>query len=268
MNSNQRPDGDAASGDWSVDAFHRGAFQVVQPQKGGHHRAGIDAMLVAACIPDGFAGRVADLGSGPGAAGLAVLSRCANAHCAFFERDPVMLEAAQLTLDHAANAELSARSRLHAADVTASASERREAGLDDNAFDAVIANPPFNDPRDRRSPDSARVGAHVMSDGMLDAWVRTASAILKPSGMVAFIVRPVSLPEVLSVFDKRFGGLGLRFVHPRPGEPAIRMLVTGIKGSRARLQVLAPLTLHAAGSDGTLLPQADALVNGLNGFAG
>ena len=62
----------------TVDAFHRGGFWLVQP-KGTGHRAGMDAMTLAAAVPSGFAGRLADFGAGAGAAGLAVASRCPGA---------------------------------------------------------------------------------------------------------------------------------------------------------------------------------------------
>ena len=42
----------------------------------------------------------------------------------------------------------------------------------------------------------------------------------------------------------RFGGLEITPLHPRDGEPAIRILMTGIKGSRARLQLRAPILMH------------------------
>ena len=250
---------------WTVDAFHRGAFHLVQPRN-GHHRAGVDALVLAACVPDGFDGVLADLGAGPGAAALSVLDRCKAASADLFERDPVMLEAARRTLALAANDGLAGRARLHQADVTLAGAARRAAGLADAIFDHVIANPPFNDPRDRSSPDESRRSAHVMDEGMLEAWARTACAILKPGGGVAFILRPDTLGEALAAFSTRFGGLGLRFVHPRPGETAIRMLVTGTKGSRARMRVLPPLVLHEAGTGGAFLPDADDLLNGRNGF--
>jgi len=58
----------------TIDAFHRGAFHVVQP-KGRGHRSGMDAMLLAALVGDERTIRVADLGAGAGAAGMAVASR-------------------------------------------------------------------------------------------------------------------------------------------------------------------------------------------------
>ena len=45
----------------------------------------------------------------------------------------------------------------------------------------------------------------------------------------------------------RFGGILVLPIHPRAGEPAGRVLVHGIKGSRAPLQLLPGLVLHDAG---------------------
>jgi tRNA1(Val) A37 N6-methylase TrmN6 len=69
----------------TLDAFHRGRFHLLQPAERGH-RAGMDAMMLAAAVPSAFAGRLADFGAGAGAAGLAVLSRCAGARALLVER--------------------------------------------------------------------------------------------------------------------------------------------------------------------------------------
>ncbi|HWT59787.1 MAG TPA: methyltransferase, partial [Rhizobium sp.] len=50
----------------TIDAFHRGAFHLVQPSGRGH-RSGMDAMLLAALVADDRPVRVADLGAGAGA---------------------------------------------------------------------------------------------------------------------------------------------------------------------------------------------------------
>ena len=47
----------------TLDAFHRGDFWLVQP-KGAGHRAGVDAMILAAAVPSAFSGRLADFGAG------------------------------------------------------------------------------------------------------------------------------------------------------------------------------------------------------------
>ena len=49
----------------TLDAFHRGNFWLVQP-KGVGHRAGVDAMILAASVPSDFSGKLADFGAGGG----------------------------------------------------------------------------------------------------------------------------------------------------------------------------------------------------------
>lgn len=247
---------------YSVDAFHRGAFHLAQPDDG--HRAGMDALVLAAAVPSGFAGTLADLGAGSGAAGLAVLARCPQARATLVEREPRMVEAARLTLDLPGNSAVSGRANILAADVELSGRERVAAGLADNAFDFAIMNPPFNAPEDRTTRDDLRRSAHVMRSGLIEAWIRTASAIVRPGGHVAIIARPVSLPHILAAFEGRLGGAEIVPVHPRPGAAAIRIVVRGRRGSRAKLSLLPPLILHGEGH--ALSPRADAIVNGAGGL--
>lgn len=245
----------------TVDAFHRGRFVLVQPSK-GHHRAGLDAMLLAAMVPGGFDGTVADLGAGVGAAALAVLSRCPEADAVMFENDPSIADCARQTLQHAENASLSRRARIVPADVTLDGRAREAAGLDRERFDQVIANPPFNDARDRQTPDAARAAAHVIDAGTMLAWIKTASAIARPGGRFSMIARPSMLTDILAGMDRRFGAIAVRPVHPRADEAAIRILASGVKGSRARLAMLPAVVLHPDGTSGQFTPQADALING------
>ncbi len=250
---------DAGQDDHTVDAFHRGRFHVVQPRAG--HRAGMDALVLAALVPTGFAGRVVDLGAGAGAAGLAVLSRCPQARAVLVEREPPMVEAARLTLALPQNAVIAARAELLAADVELAGRARQAAGLGNNSFDFAIMNPPFNEPRDRASADVLRRTAHVMNDETIPAWTRTAAAIVRPGGAVGIIARPQSLPDILAALEGRAGGAEIVPVHPRPDADAIRVLVRARFGSRARLSLKPPLVLH--GSTGNALsPRADLIVNG------
>ncbi len=244
----------------SVDAFHRGRFVLVQP-KGAGHRSGIDAMILAAAVPSGFAGRVADLGAGAGAAGLAVAARSNSASVTLAENDPTMVAFARKTLEHESNQVLASRLSLIESDVTLTGKQRSGAGLQDHSFDFAIMNPPFNSASDRQTPDAVKAGAHVMQDGLFDAWLRTASAIVKPGGGAALIARPQSIDDILEAMKRRFGGVKIVPVHPRTDEAAIRIVVTGIHGSRARLLLEPPLVLH--GSTGNaFLPRAVAIING------
>ena len=134
-------------------------------------------------------------------------------------------------------------------------------GLCDRSFDYVIMNPPFNSPRDRTTPDALKAAAHVMADGMFEAWLRTAAAVLKPGGGVAVIARPASLKEILTACEGRFGALRIMPILPRPSEAAIRIVITGVKGSRAGLSLEPPLVLHWESGNG-FSARAEAVING------
>ncbi len=244
----------------TVDAFHRGRFHVVQP-KGVGHRSGVDAMLLASLVNANGPVSVADFGAGAGAAGLAVASRLSQASVLLVERSPVMADCARKTLSLPENVALAPRVTVLEADVTSRGKARLAAGLADDVHDHVIMNPPFNDPADRTTPDVLKAEAHAMADGLFEGWIRTAGAVMKPGGQLSLIARPQSIAEIIAACGRRFGGLEITAVHPRPSADATRLLVTAVKGSRARLLFRAPLFLH--GEDGhAFTTEADDLNNG------
>ncbi len=249
----------AAGRGHTVDAFHRGRFWLVQPATGGH-RAGMDAMMLAAAVPSDFAGLLADFGAGAGAAGLAVVSRCEGAKVTLVERSPEMATFAEASLAHPANQHLSDRVDVLRADVALAGKAREAAGLPDNRFDFVIMNPPFNAGEDRATPDTLRREAHVMADGLFEAWVRSAAAVVKPRGGFAIIARPESMVEILDALAGRFGNAEIVPVHPRADQPAIRIVIRGFLGARGKLTPRPPLILHETAKG--FSPLADAISNG------
>lgn len=227
----------------TIDSFHRGQFQVIQPLGQGH-RSGMDAMLLASLVASQKPCRVADLGAGAGAAGMAVASRLETAQIVLVERSPLMAQFARRSLALAQNARLNARISVLEADISLTGRARVAAGLADNSFDHVIMNPPFNDAADRKTPDALKAEAHAMTEGLFDTWIRTAAAIAKSGGQLSLIARPESIGEILTACARRFGGVEVTPLHPRTGENAVRILVTAIKQSRARLTMRAPLIIH------------------------
>ncbi len=246
---------------YTVDAFHNGGFFLVQPSDGGH-RAGMDAMLLAATIADGATGSLADLGAGAGAAGLAAANRFPALDVLLVERAPEMAGCARRTLLLAENVHLASRVRVLEADVSLRGNARSAAGLMDASHDYVIMNPPFNSGRDRTTPDPLKAQAHAMdSPDLFEQWLRTASAILKPGGQVSVIARPESLGDILTGFERRFGGAEITPVCPRHGDDAIRILLTAIKGSRARLVLRDRIVIHE-GEARDFSPLMNDLANG------
>ncbi len=243
----------------TLDAFHRGDFHLVQPAAG--HRSGMDAMVLAAAVPSGFAGMLADLGAGAGAAGLAVASRCAQARVVLVERSPEMAAHARASIAHPLNARLGGRAQVLVADVTLAGPARVAAGLADSSFDFAIMNPPFNAGRDRPSPDPLRRAAHVMEGDLFAQWIRTAAAIVRPRGGLALIARPASLAAVLAAVAGRFGGCRIVPVLPFPDQPAIRFVLRATRASRAAPAIEPPLVLHESEGYGHT-PRTDAVSNG------
>ncbi len=254
---------DAGSGksqpeELSSDAWLGGRLNLVQPRRG--HRAGTDAALLAAAA-DFPGGRFADVGAGVGAVGLAILSRCERASADLIEIDP---DLAALAEENVKRNGLEGRARVLPLDVC-DARARREAGLDAGCVGAVVTNPPFFDAGTvRASPDRARARAHVFAGEAgadpLVAWIRACLAIIEPGGRFFMIHRPDALAAILAAAEKRLGGLSLLPVHPRAGLSAHRLLVSGVKGTRAPLRIAPALILHEA--DGKMTREANAIHRG------
>jgi tRNA1(Val) A37 N6-methylase TrmN6 len=233
-----------------------GRLTLEQPATG--HRAGTDAILLAACAPEGFAGQAVDLGSGVGAVGLALAVMEPLARVTLVEIDPATAALARRNVG--ANG-CEGRVDVVEADALAPPATRRAAGLAAGSATLVLTNPPFDTAgRVRASPNAARRTAHVMGEGDLDRWIRAALDLLAPRGTLLCIHRAAALPALLSALDRRFGAVAARPVLPRRGEAATRVLVRAVKGSRAPFALLAPLELH--GPDGRFTPQAEAIHRG------
>lgn len=229
-------------------------LRLLQPRRG--HRAGTDALLLAATVPEAFRGDAADLGAGVGTVGLAAAVIAPSVRVTLVERDAGALDLARRNV--ALN---QLEERVSVADVDLfSPAQRRDAGLRECAG-LVLTNPPFHaEGQVRRSPDAARRAAHVLDGGSLDDWMRACADVLEPGGMVVVVHRADALADLLATSEGRFGALTVCPVHPRAGEAAVRVLVAGVKGSRAPLRLRPPVVLHEA--DGRFSPLLDAVNRG------
>ena len=219
------------------DAFLGGKLCLRQPKSG--HRAGHDAMLLAAATPARPGDRVVDLGAGVGAAGLAVARRVAGIRLASVEIDQSL---ADLARDNAVSNSIAAETIV--LDVTSGADAFAAAGLLPDTVDVVLMNPPFNDStRHRASPDRARQIAHVAAAASLESWVHAARRILKSGGVLTLIWRADAIAEVLAALERGFGSLVILPVHAEATSPAIRILVRAVKGGRAPTRLEPALVL-------------------------
>lgn len=226
------------STDITEDAFLGGRLRLMQKRSG--HRAGHDAILLAAATEARAGDRVVDLGAGIGTAGLALARRVAGIGLSLVEIDPELAELARANA--AANAIVAETVVL---DVTADAQAFAAHGLGPDSVDVVLMNPPFNDPaRHRGSPDQARHTAHVATEETLNAWVHAARRILRSNGALTLIWRADGIGEVLAALSRGFGSLAILPVHGEAGRPAIRVLVRAVKGGRAPTRLLPGLMLN------------------------
>ncbi|MCK1385703.1 methyltransferase [Bradyrhizobium sp. 21] len=224
--------------DITEDAFLGGQLRLKQRRSG--HRAGHDAVLLAAATEARAGDRVVDLGAGIGTAGLALARRVAGLRLSLVEIDPELVGLARANA--AANAIAAETIVL---DVTADAQAFAAIGLLPDSVDAVLMNPPFNDPaRHRGSPDQMRHTAHVATDETLDAWVHAARRILRSNGALTLIWRADGIADVLAALSRGFGSLSILPVHGEAGRPAIRVLVRAVKGGRAPTRLLPGLMLN------------------------
>jgi tRNA1(Val) A37 N6-methylase TrmN6 len=228
--------------DLTEDAFLGGQLRLKQKRSG--HRAGHDAILLAAATQAQAGDRVVDLGAGIGTAGLALAWRVTGLNLSLVEIDP---ELAELARANAAGNAIAAETIV--LDVTADAQAFAAHGLVPDSVDVVLTNPPFNDPaRHRGSPDQSRHSAHVATEETLNAWVHAARRILRSNGALTLIWRADGITEVLAALSRGFGSLVVLPVHSDASRPAIRVLVRAIKGGRAPTRLLPGLMLNEESS--------------------
>jgi tRNA1(Val) A37 N6-methylase TrmN6 len=240
----------------SADDFLGGRISILQPRRG--HRAGSDAVFLAAAVPARPGERVLDAGAGVGVAGLCLLARVARLAVTGVEIDAELCALANRNAERNGFAD---QFKVISADVTAPAKSLRVAGLARDSYDQVIANPPFHaEGAVRAAPDAARAAAHVMGHGQLAVWIRFLTAMAAPKAQLTLIHRPECLGELLSLLRGRFGDVAVFPLFPKPNEPATRIVVQGRKGSRAGLRLLPGLILHASG--GAYTEEAEAVLRG------
>ncbi len=251
-----RPDKAGLAADLTDDAVLNGRLRLRQRRRG--HRVGHDAILLAAATGARAGDRAVDFGSGVGAAGLALAVRVPDVEVTLLELDP---ELSALAAENIERNGLSGRARAVVLDVIGSADDYAAAGLSPGAADHVLMNPPFHDAsRQNLSPDAGKRLAYAADEGLLTAWLDAASRVLHSAGAVTLIWRADALAEVLAALGETFGGVAVLPVYGRAGQPAIRVLVSAHKGSRAPLMLLPGLNLND--EDGKPTAEAEAILRG------
>lgn len=218
------------------DAFLSGRLMIRQPAQG--YRAATDPVFLAAACTAKPGERVLELGCGVGVAALCLGVRVPGLELVGVEREP---KAAALARENARAAGI-------ALEVVEADLRRLPPDLRARSFDHVIFNPPFYAAGTVLPPgDARRARAHV-EEASLAEFCDAALRRLRPGGVLTVIHRAERLADLLAAVGPRVGEIRIRPLAPRVGRPAGRILLRARKGSRAPLQLLAPLVVHAGGA--------------------
>ena len=237
------------------DAFLGGRLTLSQPEHG--FRAGLDSVLLGAAVGQGRK-TLLDLGCGVGAAGFVAMAHHPDMTATLADQNGEMVA---LAVENAAANGFAQRTQVIHIDITAKGTERRAAGLADNGYDSVIANPPFfADGAGTLAADKGRADARHMDAATLDRWIKTAASSAAAGGEIIFVYPATSLSPLLAGFEQRFGAVTVLPLAPRPGDAVTRVLIRAIKGSRAPLTLLSSRALHAEGR--AFAPDFDAIFRG------
>ena len=244
-----------ATGVMTEDAFLDGRLTVMQPEKG--FRAGIDSVFVAAAVPAAPGDSVFEAGLGPGVAALCLLARVAGARVTGVELDARYCMLAERNAERNGMGD---RLRVIRGDVREGLRRDLASWPAHGSFAHAFANPPYHEEGRSQPPaNSLKAVAHSYGAKDLEVWIAVLAAMVAPRGTVTLIHRADAMGRILAAFDEqRLGDVRVCPLFPRPGENASRILVQGVKGSRAPLQIMPGLVLHRP--DGAFSLEADLIL--------
>lgn len=241
-------------GSLTEDAFLGGRLRILQPEKG--YRAGIDAVFLAAAIPCAAGESVFEAGIGTGVAALCAIARNPAIHVTGVEI------AARYTLLCEENARRNGFGhsvRVIHADVK-DALRKDLSGMPlHGSFNHALANPPyFEEAKSTASPNILKAQAHAFGADDLELWIKVMHVMVAVRGTVTIVHRAETLGKILGAMDERFGDIRIAPLYARQGTAASRVVVQGVKGSKAPMQLLPGLILHTENSQFT--PDAEAVL--------
>jgi tRNA1(Val) A37 N6-methylase TrmN6 len=236
------------------DGFLGGRLSCLQPEKG--YRAGIDAVFLAAAVPAAAGETLFEAGSGTGVAALCLISRMASIHVTGME---LSSRYAMLSEENAKRNGFAQNLRVIHGDVKEALRRDLSHLPAHGSFSHAFANPPyFEDGKGTQSPVLLKAQAHSFGPDDLDLWIKVLHTMVTLRGTATIVHRPDSLGKLLSAMEPRFGDIRVAPLHAREGTAASRVVVQGVKGSKAPMQLLPGLILHKA--DNTFTPEAESIL--------
>jgi tRNA1(Val) A37 N6-methylase TrmN6 len=243
-----------ASGSLTDDAFLDGRLQILQPEKG--YRAGIDAVFLAAAIPCAAGESLFEAGIGTGVAALCAIARNPTVHVTGIE---IAARYAMMCEENAKRNGFGHSVKVIHADVKEALRKDLSHLPQHGSFSHAFANPPyFEEAKSTASPNLLKAQAHAFGPDDLEIWVKVMHVMVALRGTVTIVHRAETLGKILNAMDDRFGDIRVAPLYARQGTAASRVVVQGVKGSKAPMQLLPGLILHGENSQFT--PDAEAVL--------
>jgi tRNA1(Val) A37 N6-methylase TrmN6 len=248
------PDSSAVPSAFTEDAFLDGRLRVLQPEKG--YRAGIDAVFLAASIPAKTGDHLFEAGIGAGVVSLCVAQRNPGVNVTGIE---ITARYAMMCTENAKRNGFANHIQTIHADVKDAMRKDLAHMPKHGTFAHAFANPPFfEEGTVTPSPSLLKAQAHAFGPDDLDLWIKVMHAMVGLRGTVTVIHRADSLTKILKAMDERLGDIRIAPLFARAGTTASRVIVQGVKGSRAPMQLLPGLVLH--NEDNSFTPDAEAVL--------
>lgn len=237
------------------DKFLDGRLALLQPGRG--HRAGQDAVLLAAAVPAQAGELALEAGAGVGAASLCLASRVPGLSVDALEIDP---ELADLCRRNAQRNQLADAVEVYCGDILSPPHR-----IAPNGYHHVFMNPPFLEQHAARaSPEPGRASAHRERGVLLRDWVKFAVTMAQPGGCITIIHRVDRLDDLFAALKGRAGSCEIYPLWPGAGKPAKHVIVRAHKGMDGGVKLLHGLILHD--TDATYTHAAEDVLRGANGL--
>ncbi len=236
------------------DGFLGGRLRILQPRRG--FRAGIDSVLLAAAVPARAGDAVFEAGTGPGVAALCLAARVNGVVITGVEEE---ITSAMLAEKNARRNGLEKALSVIHADICDVLKPGMAGMPRPGSFRHAFANPPYFDAGTVARPENARrAAAHVFAPGDLDDWVKAMTVMVAHRGTVSIIYPASHLERLLAACARRLGSLRVLPLFTRPGRPARRVIVRGVKGARGPLELLPGMLLQDG--EGKFTPRAEEIL--------
>ncbi len=222
----------------TIDDFLGGKVRLIQGKDG--YRATSDSVLAAAAVLAKSDQTVLDVGCGSGIILYCLNTRVANLKLTGIEVQPDLCALAgenkklnPCEIDIINEDILAAKSTLHGVQ-----------------FHHVVTNPPYyTEDFKRQHPQTATAYHQSVT---LDKWLKFCVKHVRPKGTLTIIHRIEALPEIIQILNSTaLGAIEVIPIYSKAGEPAKRVIVRGLLGSKNPFTLHTGLIMHTADNQRT-----------------